>query len=107
MAVLFPVLQFFDNNSNPLSSGFVYTYVSGTDTPQNAYTNQGGGTPLEWPIQLNAFGRPNTSGSIWLEGLYRIVITDVNGNTIGNAYDNYAGYDPVQFAALTATTSQI
>jgi hypothetical protein len=49
--------QFFDNNGQPLSGGKIYTYASGTTTPQTVYTSSAAGTPHSNPIILDSAGR--------------------------------------------------
>lgn len=60
-----PVLKqrYLDSNGNPLAGGKLYTYQSGTTTPQATYTDQGGGTPNANPIVLDA----NGECSMWLD----------------------------------------
>ncbi len=106
MAVLFPILQFFDNKGDVLSGGTLTFYKANTSELGVVYTNQGGGTPLENPVQLNTSGRPTTSGSIWLNGAYRLSIKDSNGVLIYSA-DNILGFNTVDWTGLTATLSQI
>lgn len=64
MAILtpMPVMQFFDNNGDPLAGGKLYTYVAGTTTPLATYTSQTGGTSNPNPVILDSAGR----ASIWL-----------------------------------------
>lgn len=62
-----PIIQFFDNNGDPLSGGKLYTYSAGTTTPKATYTDSTGTTPLSNPIILDAYGR----ASIWVDGAYK------------------------------------
>lgn len=63
----------------PIVGGKVYTYVTGTTTPKKTYTDSTGGTEAANPVMLDARGE----ASIWLtDGLYRIVLKDVNDSTI-------------------------
>lgn len=67
-----PVLQFFDNNGEPLVGGQLFTYAAGTTTKQNTYTDNTGNTPLPNPIVLNARGEvaanaTGTSVGCWLD----------------------------------------
>ncbi len=48
--------QFFDDDGTPLSGGLLYTYASGTVTPQTTYQDQAGVTANANPIVLNARG---------------------------------------------------
>ena len=83
--------QFLDNSGNVLTGGKIFTYAAGTTTPQVAYGDSTGATPLSNPIILNAAGRVPT-GEIWLtDGLvYKFVLTDSNDVLIAT-YDNIIG----------------
>jgi hypothetical protein len=86
MAILtpFPVMQFFDNNGDPLSGGKLYTFqAGGPSTPLATYTDQGGGTPNANPVILDSAGRAN----IWLTDaqLYYWSLTDANDVQIWTA----------------------
>lgn len=65
-----PVLQFFDSNGDPLSGGLLFTYLAGTTTKANTYSDDTGGTTLPNPIVLNSRGEPKTgSGTttgVWI-----------------------------------------
>jgi hypothetical protein len=67
--------RFWDNSGNPLAGGLVYTYGAGSSTPLASYTDAGGLTPNTNPIILDAKGEAN----IWLNGQYKINVTDANG----------------------------
>lgn len=78
-----PYLQFFDSNGDPLSGGKIYTYAAGTTTPKATYTDAGGLTEADNPIDLDASGIPDTAnGSMWLIGSYKFVVEDSLGNEI-------------------------
>ena len=71
--------QAWDNDGNPLSFGYLWTYKSGTDCPLPTFYNQIGSIFAEcpWPIQLNVLG----SVDVFLieeYGPYRFNVTDVN-----------------------------
>jgi hypothetical protein len=76
-----PVLRqrYFDANGNPLAGGKLYTYQSGTTTPQATYTDSGGGTPNANPVVLDA----NGEAAVWLdpELSYKFVLKDSNDVT--------------------------
>jgi hypothetical protein len=93
MAVLAapPYLQFFDENGDPLSNGFVYTYAAGTLNPKATYTDQGAGTENSNPVELDAAGIPEPGGSIWINGSYKFVVKDSLGNTISTT-DNVTAF---------------
>jgi hypothetical protein len=81
--VTFPVVQFLDDNGDPLPGGKVYTYETGTTTPKATYSNEALTIPNANPIILDSAGKAD----IWLldNGQYRFVIntsTDVLVDTI-------------------------
>lgn len=107
-----PEQQFFGIGGLPLSNGFVYTYISGTLTPQSTFTDYTGGTVNSNPVVLNAGGFPTCSGQqcgIWLSGgsVYRIVVQNsahvqqyvVDGVSVGGPVSNIS--NPGNFAAGT------
>jgi hypothetical protein len=75
-----PEQQFFTPQGAVCSGCFVYTYVSGTNTPQATFTDSTGVTPNTNPVVLNSSGYPQTSigaqVGIWLSptATYRIVL---------------------------------
>ena len=106
MAVLgtAPFLQFFDDDGNPLAGGKIYTYAATTTTPKATYTDAGGGTPADNPIDLDSSGIPDTAnGSIWLEagGAYKFVVEDSLGNIIRTT-DNVTA-----FSIVTSTSPSL
>jgi hypothetical protein len=86
--------QFFDNNGQPLSGGKIYTYVSGTTSPQTTYTSTTGATAHTNPIILDSAGRV-PGGELWLTNnlQYKFVINTATGNLIGT-YDNISASIP-------------
>lgn len=70
--------QFFNASGVPLAGGQVYTYVSGTSTPQATYTDSSGLYLNSNPIQLDSGG----FASIWLVSgdVYTIEVTDSSGS---------------------------
>ncbi len=87
--------QFFDNNGVPLSGGKLYTYVSGTTTPQAAYTSALGTTAHANPIVLDSGGRV-PGGEIWLTdgSQYKFVLNTSVGVLVGT-WDNIWGMGDV------------
>lgn len=61
-----PFPQYFDDDGNPLSGGFLYSYVAGTafGTPQSLYTDSGLSIAYTNPVELNTAGRP--TGPIYM-----------------------------------------
>lgn len=66
--------RFFDRCGKPLTGGQIYTYEANTTTPKVTYRDPYGLTPNTNPIILDAAGEAD----IYLEGTYRIRITDRN-----------------------------
>ena len=106
--------QFFDNNGNILSGGMIYTYTTGTTTPQTTYTSSSGSTPHTNPIILDSAGRV-PGGEIWLTDLleYKFTIQDsasVLIATLNNIYgiaNNSALLDYEDLLASSAGSSYI
>lgn len=80
-----PVQQFVDDNNNLLVGGQLFLFQAGTTTPQAAYTDSTGGTPLPNPIILNSRGEvaPSATGTscgLWLDPTlaYKIVLAPAN-----------------------------
>lgn len=67
--------RFFDRCGKPLAGGKVYTYEANTTTDKTTYKDPYGLTPNTNPIILDAAGEAD----IYLDGTYRIRITDRNG----------------------------
>ena len=47
-----PVIQFFDDNGDPLSGGKVETYISGTSTPKATYSDEALTTPNDLSFSM-------------------------------------------------------
>lgn len=74
-----PLAQFFDANGNPLAGGKLYTYASGTTTPQATYTSRTAGTANTNPVILNYRGE----ASVWLtNSFYTFRLENAAGDLI-------------------------
>ena len=74
-----PLAQFFDANGNPLAGGKLYTYASGTTTPQATYTSRTAGTANANPVILNYRGE----ASVWLtNSFYTFRLENAAGDLI-------------------------
>ncbi len=81
MALLFPAgYQFFDSNGDPLASGTVRFYETGTTTDKAAYSDVGMTVSVANPYSLNSSGR--LAVNIYGSGDYTILVKDVNATTI-------------------------
>jgi hypothetical protein len=97
MAKLCAFRQFVDAVGNPLASGKIYTYITGSTTPKATYTDSTEATAHPNPVILNSAG----VADIWLktDEAYKFIIKDSTGTQIGNTID---GIVPVtQLAAQT------
>jgi len=91
-----PKMQFFDQNGNPLVGGKVYTYLTGTLTPQFTFTDATGTVNNTNPVILDARGE----ASIWLGNLpYRFILKTADDVTVWTS-DGLSGY-------LTPTTKGV
>lgn len=82
--------QLIDVNGNPLVGGQIETYLAGSTTPAQTYTDDSGSVPQSNPIILNSLGySPNP---IWLTGgvLYKFVIKNAAG-VVQRTVDDIAG----------------
>lgn len=78
--------QFTDDDGNPLSGGKVETYIAGTLTPLQTYTDVAGVTPHANPIVLNADGRAPSPIYLLPRG-YKFIIRK-SDNTVVETRDN-------------------
>lgn len=88
-----PVVQFFDNNGNPLAGGKITTYLSNTTTPASTWQNEGLSVLNTNPIVLNSRGE----ATIWLtpDVQYTFVLTDANDNLIQTVNDIYGAFQAI------------
>jgi len=86
MAVLYVqhYQQFFDGTGAPLAYGKLYTYAAGTTSPKATYTDSSAATAHPNPIILDAAGKPDVGGCIFLEGSYKFVLHDSNDSPIAD-----------------------
>lgn len=111
MATLAPLFfpQFFDDNGAPLAGGKLYTYLAGTSTPAETYTDEAA-TPNTNPIILDGAGRCR----LWLSNStsYKFILKDTNDVTIKTEDDISAasssggGSDPGAWTEHSITDGQ-
>lgn len=71
--------QFFDAAGDPLVGGKLYSYVAGTTTPRQTFTDSTGATPNANPVILNARGEAD----VWLlNESYKMRLDDASDVTI-------------------------
>ena len=94
-----PKLQFFDANGNPLAGGKLYTYASGTTTPQTTYTSATGVTANTNPIILDSRGE----ASVWMAANLYSMTLYTSTNTLIWTADGLNGPDQATLAVLAAS----
>ena len=90
MAIISPVAkqQFFGLDGLPLAGGKVYTWIAGSTTPKQTFTDASGATPATNPIILDAYGM----ASIWLgQGSYKFSVHNSADVQIYPDIDNVSG----------------
>lgn len=97
-----PIQKFFANNGRPLNRGLLFTYVAGTTTKIDTYTDSSGGALNTNPVVLNFRGEAN----VWLDPTltYKFVLapegdTDPPTNPFWTVDNISSG---ITFASLTA-----
>ena len=98
------IFQWFNDSGIILAGGKINTYLAGTSTPTNTWTDQTGTVLNSNPIILGSNGRMN-SVQIWqaLGVALKIVITDSNNNQLGPVFDQITGInDPSSLEAVYA-----
>lgn len=81
-----PKSQWFNSSGAPLSGGKVYTYIAGTSTAKNTYSDHLGTTPNANPVILDSRGE----ATIYWDGSYKVIVKDSNDVTI-YTLDNHGG----------------
>jgi len=94
--------QFCDDNGDPLASGTINTYVTGSTTNKATYKDNAGAASHANPIVLGADGRV-PGDALWLDNDqdYTFLLKDSDGVTVWSA-DDIAAIVP----AVTATQSE-
>ena len=95
--------QFFDNSGAVLAGGKLYTYATGTTTPQTAYQTQAG-TAHSNPITLDSAGR--VQPALWLsEGVeYRFRI-ETSASVLVDEWDDIIGVNAGADGTYTASAT--
>lgn len=97
--VLNPLVQFNDENGNPLSLGRVLFYDAGTENPKNVYTDYAKTLPVA-QVDLDAGGFMQSL--FFGTGYYKVKIFKKNGSN----YDLFAVRDNVEGFGSVITTDQ-
>lgn len=99
-----PIFRAFDSNGKPLAGGKLYSYLTGTTTPQATYADPTG-TPNDNPVILDA----NGEAIVYLDSVkvYALKLTDAAGATQPYYPRNgIGGYLAAGDLASTATVAQ-
>lgn len=83
--------QLFSNQGVVLAGGKIYTYLAGTTTPQNTYTDSTGATPNANPIILDSAGRVTTAIYLTSGVQYKFAVTDSADASVGPPLDYISG----------------
>jgi len=103
-------------DGTPLSGGKIFTYIAGTSTPKDSYTNALGTVPATNPIVLDSAGR-SPYGALWLSGDYKLTFADPAGapiqtdDSISAAYGGgdmtKAVYDPANLSGQVVVINAV
>lgn len=78
-----PLMQWLDNNGDPLSNGGLCVFRAGTSTLATTYTTAAGSVANADPILFNSAGRPTTGGVFLTPGTsYKFALVDFT-NALG------------------------
>jgi len=103
-AYLAPIpTTFLDDQGNPLSGGKVYTYASGTTTPQASFTDATGSVANTNPVILDSAGRANI---YFGSSAYSLKVT-TSGDVFVRQYDNVSASAPSTIVSDIASTSDM
>jgi hypothetical protein len=99
-----PLIQYSDNDGNPLAGGFLYTYDALTLDPRAVYTDTDGATPHENPVELDSSGRPPSPIFYTRGAAYNLILKDAEDVTIDTVVsieipDDLVGEDDEEEAA--------
>jgi len=97
-----PKVQFIDSNGEPLVGGKIYTYEASTSVPKETWKDYGKFQENTNPVILDDAGR----ASIWLEGSYKIIVSDINDVVI-YTMDNVKSVSDINLDGLTATVDDL
>lgn len=75
-----PVFKAFDSDGSVLNAGVVYTYITGTSTPKNTWSDQAEATGAAASFTLDAYGEAVRYFDT--DAAYKLVIRDSSGTTI-------------------------
>lgn len=81
-----PKSQWFNSSGAPLSGGKIYTYIAGTSTAKNTYSDHLGTTPNANPVILDSRGE----ATIYWDGSYKVIVKDSADVTL-YTLDNHGG----------------
>lgn len=75
-----PLMQWLDNNADPLSAGGLCVFRAGTSALATTYTSSTGGVANANPVLFNSAGRATTGGVFLTPGeSYKFVLVDFDG----------------------------
>lgn len=102
--------QSFTNQGVVNAGGHILTYLAGTTTPQQTWTDSTQAVSNGTSITLDSAGRPGTPSNveIWIQAgtQLKVQVTDVNNVNVGGTYDFLSGINDssVQISLWAATS---
>ena len=95
MRYIDPFPQYLNDSGAPINGGFLNFFESGTSNPKEVFSDSDFTISLGSSVRLDAAGRVPT---VFLNGAYRVVLTDADGNEIDSA-------DPIGVATTVTAFS--
>lgn len=89
-------------DGNPAPGAKLYTYLSGTNTPQPVYSDYTLGTPITQPVTADTVGQFQTFYTSAVA--YRVFMTDAVGATLIPATDHVYDFSQVQLGTAGTST---
>jgi len=96
-----PMTQFVDANGHPYAGGTVETYIPGTTTAKNTWSDHGATALNTNPVVLDASGRAFILG----DGEYRLIVRDALGNLVYDGWTTSLVSTAMQPVIIAATTA--
>ncbi len=106
MALLFPPgYQFLDSSGDPVASGEVYFYSTGTETLKAIYTNKALSVAASNPFSLDAAGRFTGNVNLYGSGDYTVTVKDSTAATVWSRDSVYGWSAPDRFEVAAEPTT--
>lgn len=97
-----PFPQYINISGSPINGGFLKFFDTGTSSPKNVFSDANLSTSIGSDVRLSASGRVP---SLFLNGAYRVVLTDKDGNELDSADPIGVDTDIVNFDLWLSTNT--